>query len=229
MPAHNHETWNCERCRLRRSEETQSNFNINFQEVRMPDIYLERRVVSRFQAPPVTDNGSRADSDISFWVPDGIPNGWSMLGMTATPNYNNPPSLTQNIYQSSRPEGLARPVGFAQVWTCVGHDQSSNLGIYMPIAPDGYIALGCVAVPNFNQPPNFPSFPALMCVQQDLCEQVTLSSSTNLVWTDQGSRAPLDVCVWMLPNAQTCVATSRKDGYPGSVVVWDLKNRNKPA
>ncbi|WP_446901338.1 Vps62-related protein [Burkholderia sp. YIM B11467] len=195
----------------------------------MSDIYLESRAISYFETPPVTDSGSRASGDISFWIPYEIPAGWSMLGMSATPNYNSPPSLTQNVYKPSEPNGLISPTGFAQVWTCVGHDQPSNLGIYMPIAPDGYIALGCVAVTNFNEPPGSSSFPALKCVRQDLCEQVTLSSDANLVWTDAGSHAPIDVCVWMLPTAKTCVATARGNGYPSSIVVWDLKNPDKSA
>lgn len=191
-------------------------------------VYLISEAVSNFNSPPVTDVGSGAHDSISFWMPKNISGDWSMLGMTATPNYNNPPATTQNLYKSSPAGGLARPAGLVEVWTCVGHDQSSNLGIYMPSAPDGYIALGCVAVMDFKQPPILSSFPALMCVRQDLCEQVTLSSDTDLIWTDQDSRAPVDVCVWMLPTAQTCVATARGNGYPSSVVVWDIKNPNKP-
>ncbi|AOJ04617.1 hypothetical protein WS70_22725 [Burkholderia mayonis] len=150
-----------------------------------------------------------------------------MLGMTAEPNYNNAPSVSQNIYRSVGDgfDGLTYARGFTQVWISDNSKHSSKLGIYMPKAPDGYIALGCVAVSDYRYPPVTP-YSLLACVRQDLCEQVTLSSETNLIWTDENSGSSQNVSVWMLPTAQTCVATVQQSGYPSSVVVWDVK---KPA
>ena len=137
------------------------------------------------------------------------PDGWFYLGMYATPNYNNPPSPSGPIWvvQSSETSDtdedppLAPPSLLVQTWTCVDGDQSSNLGIYSLVAPPGYIALGSIAVPDFKSPPDPDDYPELMCVRQDLCTQVTVESG-NVVWTDKGSKAPLDVTVWLLrgPN-----------------------------
>jgi hypothetical protein len=188
----------------------------------MSEIYLISEVTSDFESTPVTDVGSKASAAISFWTPK--PHGdFHMLGLTAAPNYNNPPALTQKLYISSGLEGLAVPTGMTMIWTCIGDHQSSNLGIYMPQAPDGFIAIGCVAVMNFNQPPDATTYAGLRCVREDLCERVTLTSDADLIWTDEGSRAPTNVSVWMLPTAQTCVATVQKSGYPTSVSVWDIK------
>ena len=138
--------------------------------------------------------------------------------MYATPNYNNPPSPSGPIWvvQSSETsdtdeDPLAPPSLLVQTWTCVDGDQSSNLGIYSLVAPPGYIALGSIAVPDFKSPPDPDDYPELMCVRQDLCTQVTVESG-NVVWTDKGSKAPLDVTVWLLPGAQTCMRwrTSRR-------------------
>ncbi|WP_431819681.1 Vps62-related protein [Burkholderia sp. F1] len=188
----------------------------------MDNIYLISQAISAFSSNQVTDVGSGADSAISFWSPQ-VPFGWGMLGMTATPNYNAPPSVTQNVYRCSGAGGVSTPSALLKVWTCSGHHQSSNLGIYMPMAPNGFIALGCVAVMDFKEPPSLGDFPALICVRQDLCEQVTLSNDTDLVWTDKDSKAPNNVSVWMLPTARTCVATVQRDGYPSKVSVWDIK------
>jgi len=180
------------------------------------------QAVSTFSPTPVTDVGSGAEAAISFWCPV-VPLDWGMLGMTATPNYNAPPSVTQNVYRCDQAGGVSTPSAIVEVWTCTGNRQSSNLGIYMPVPPNGFLALGCIAVMDFNDPPGLTTFPALICVRQDLCEQVTLSSDTNLVWTDKKSHAPNNVSIWMLPTARTCVATVQSDGYPGSVIVWDIK------
>ncbi|WP_299009385.1 Vps62-related protein [uncultured Caulobacter sp.] len=181
---------------------------------------LQLESQSTFLLNPVTDKGSRAKDDVSFWTPQPI-QGFSWLGMFAVPNYNPAPSgatfLEKSAGAYSRPL-LAPPVGFNQVWTCVGDGQPSNLGIYSLQAPPGYIGLGTIAVPDFNSPPMLGNYPNLMCVRQDLCKQVSVST---VVWNDQGSGAPLDVTVFMLPTAQIAAAFVA-NGYPGSATVWDL-------
>lgn len=197
----------------------------------MADSFLKFMSCQQFNdGNQVTDKGSKATLGASFWVPSPQA-GWFYLGMYATPNYNNPPSPSGPIWvvQSSGTSGtdtnppLARPDAFVQTWTCVDGDQSSNLGIYSLQAPPGYVGLGSIAVPDFNSPPELKDYPGLMCVRQDLCKQVTVESG-NVVWTDKGSKAPLDVTVWLLPGAQTCYAVANQSGgYPESYQVWDLQ------
>ena len=175
----------------------------------MADSFLKFMSCQQFdEVDQVTDKGSKATLGVSFWTPLP-PDGWFYLGMYATPNYNNPPSPSGPIWvvQSSETSDtdedppLAPPSLLVQTWTCVDGDQSSNLGIYSLVAPPGYIALGSIAVPDFKSPPDPDDYPELMCVRQDLCTQVTVESG-NVVWTDKGSKAPLDVTVWLLrgPN-----------------------------
>jgi hypothetical protein len=197
----------------------------------MADSFLKFMSCQQFdEVDQVTDKGSKATLGVSFWTPLP-PDGWFYLGMYATPNYNNPPSPSGPIWvvQSSETSDtdedppLAPPSLLVQTWTCVDGDQSSNLGIYSLVAPPGYIALGSIAVPDFKSPPDPDDYPELMCVRQDLCTQVTVESG-NVVWTDKGSKAPLDVTVWLLPGAQTCYAVANQSGgYPESYQVWDLK------
>lgn len=182
---------------------------------------LHLESISTFLPAPVTDRGSGANDDVSFWTPESIP-GFCWLGMFAVPNYNPVASGTTFLAQNyssvgSRPF-LAAPLGFNQVWTCSGNDQPSNLGIYSLQAPPGYIGLGTIAVLDFNSPPILANYPNLMCVRQDLCKQVSVN---NVIWDDQGSGAPLDVTVVMLPTAQIAYSFTA-NGYPGSTTTWDL-------
>lgn len=181
---------------------------------------LQLESQSSFLPVPVTDRGSGANDDVSFWTPQPI-TGFSWLGMFASPNYNPTPSGTTFLERGagvySKPL-LAPAVGFNQVWTCSDNDQPSNLGIYSLQAPPGYIGIGTIAVPDFNSPPDLASYPNLMCVRQDLCVQVSVS---NVIWDDKGSGAPIDVTVFMLPTSQIASAAAM-NGYPGSATVWDL-------
>ncbi|MBP2845903.1 Vps62-related protein [Dickeya oryzae] len=192
----------------------------------MSDSFLQFQSTNTFVLNNIiNDVGSGADQDLSLWCPV-VPSGWSYLGLYPTNNYNNPPNPSgpQWLIQGSDTTCLSAPTGFSTIWTCSHNDRPSNLGIYAPLAPNGYIAIGSIAVMDFNSPPTVGAWPNLMCVRQDLCQQVTLSL-TNRIWCDQGSRAPLDVSVWLLPNALTCVATVG-NGYPDEVSVWDVKNPN---
>lgn len=181
---------------------------------------LQLESVSTFIPIDLTDRGSGAKDDVSFWTPALI-TGFSWLGMFAAPNYNPSPSATtflaKNESIGSRPL-LAEPLQFNELWTCSGNHQPSNLGIYSLEAPPGYIGLGTIAVSNFNKYPLPRDYPGLMCVRQDLCKQVSVN---NVIWDDQGSGAPLDVTVVMLPTAQIAYAFTA-NGYPGVTTAWDL-------
>lgn len=171
----------------------------------------------------VTDMRSDAKKDVSFWTPVNQV-GYYYTGLYATPNYYAPPAGFQLCYAPNGGDDngpyLAPPVGFEQVWACEGNGTNCWLGIYAPVAPPGYVALGCVASPNFYlDPPQVAQFPALMCVREDLCTQITLTAENNLIYTDQGSGCPGDVSVFLLPNSRTAYAVS---GYPDSVVAYDI-------
>lgn len=171
----------------------------------------------------ITDQGSGAYTDIAFWQVQPN-NGFYYLGLYAVNNYNNPPQGFQMTYQANNLDNkgacLVAPTGFSTVWVCGGNGGNCWLGIYAPIAPPGYIALGCVASSNFyTSPPQLSDFPGLMCVRQDLCTQVVLTVDQNLIYADHGDGCYDDVTVFMLPNSQTPYAVS---GYPNSVVAYDV-------
>lgn len=176
---------------------------------------------------PVTDQGSRAKASVAFWQPNGLAPNQYYLGLCGQSirSYNNltPYGVSTYVYtmKDNDPANplLTPPIGFHQLWTCVGNDQPSNLGIYTLIAPPGYVGIGCVAVPDFNTPPLLSNYPQLMCVRADL---VNFSDTANQIqWTDQGSGAPLDVTVWASPLSNISIATVSTN-YPSQAQVADL-------
>ena len=118
---------------------------------------------------------------------------------------------------------VAAPTGFSQVWTCSGGGEASNLGFYSPIAPNGYITVGSIAVLDFNNPPDVAQYPSLRCVRQDLCQKVTLTQSDQ-VWNDIGSGASENVIVWKLPYSGAIYAVhySSNQGYPNTDTAYDI-------
>lgn len=196
--------------------------------------YLTAKSVSTFLNVIIDDRESHATADISFWIPSihqqlpgskttPITSPFYYMGYYATNNYTTPPAGFCNIYQgndgSESNPCFKAPTGFAEIWTCSGNGAPSYLGIYNPIAPDGYIAIGTVAVMDFKWPPTVDQYPGLMCVREDLVTQVTLNTTNNYVWADHNSKATQDVTVFQLPNSQLCYAVS---GYPSSVTAWDI-------
>ncbi|GMV31947.1 MAG: hypothetical protein AMXMBFR59_40720 [Rhodanobacteraceae bacterium] len=181
--------------------------------------YLQFLPVFNF-AYQITDRGSRADENISFWTP-AVPPGWWWLGMFPTNTYGPPAGpafVTQAVNDVPSSPLLKAPTGLTQIWTCTGDNQVNNLGIYSLRAPPGYIGIGIIAVSNFGVPPQVADFPTLMCVRQDQCRKAHVSGR---VWDDRGSAAPSDINVFMLPNARVAFAVVQ-DGYQKSAEFWDL-------
>lgn len=180
-------------------------------------------MTQNFVSPPVTDKGSRAEADIAFYSPV-VPAGYYYFGMYAVNSYAPMPGMEMRLFTAVNDDPqnpcFLPPLSFIEQWTCIGNDQPSNLGIYVPQAPTGYIALGSIAVENFNSPPTVNQYPNLMCVRADLCMQIGLNKN-NITWTDRGSRAPLDVSVWGLLVATNCIATV-DSSYPDKKDLYDL-------
>lgn len=150
--------------------------------------------VNQFQLM-YSDKGSGADLDGCFYR--GIVSGDTtfLLGDYAQGNYN-PPSgsvLTVSV-QNDDPTNpaLAAPTGYALIWTDQGSGADMDGSLWMPIAPQGYVALGAVSQTGYNS----PYIPNLRCLRFDLVKQGLIGS---LIWSDEGSGADLDV---------SCYATS---------------------
>ncbi len=178
----------------------------------------------------INDHGTHANMDLSIWKPDqkGLiihENQYDFLGYFATNNYSNPPAPCGPtfVFQKDDTDGnkvLAPIKDFAEIWISNGHGRPSNLGIYSPVAPSGYIAIGAIAVMDYNHPPQAKDYPHLKCVAADQCVKVSLTKE-NLIWTDQGSRASKNVVVWLLPNSN-CMFAKISPDYSFECTTYDV-------
>lgn len=64
-----------------------------------------------------------------------------------------------------------------QVWRNCLDDYKSPVSIWHPRAPEGYVSLGCVVVPDFAE----PELESVYCVAESLCEETVLEE--KMIWS----------------------------------------------
>lgn len=101
----------------------------------------------------------------SIWRPI-CPDGYVSVGDTARPGHH-PPNVAA-VYRYS--DKLFRnPVGFDLVWRNCPDDYVTPVSIWHPRPPQGFVSLGCVAVPCFAE----PEFDSVYCVAESAVEETT--------------------------------------------------------
>ncbi|KAG8382460.1 hypothetical protein BUALT_Bualt05G0079500 [Buddleja alternifolia] len=109
----------------------------------------------------------------SIWRPL-CPDGYISIGDIARSG-SHPPNVAA-VYRNSD-KLFAIPVGYDLVWRNCLDDYKSPVSIWQPRAPDGYVSLGCVVVPNFTE----PELNSVYCVAQSLCEETTFEEQK--IWS----------------------------------------------
>ncbi|MGA9139186.1 MAG: Vps62-related protein [Methanocella sp.] len=153
------------------------------------------------------DTGSCADADLTifmptvpgadltnwYWVGD-IPN----IGHVATPNQGQ----TSILIKASDPEALSKPVEWKLAWNSDGNNHGGFLrkrgdpfALWTPVAPEGYVALGCVMTNSFDKPSGNIA-ESFRCVNKKYCREGKLED--NLYWCDAGSHARMDGSIWRI-------------------------------
>ncbi|WP_158566747.1 Vps62-related protein [Actinomadura craniellae] len=95
---------------------------------------------------------------------------------------------------------LAAPTGYERIWKDAKSGGKYYGCIWRPIAPAGYVPLGCVASPNtYDEPPTS----AIMCVREDLTYLADLSAS----YSDRGTGATEDLSTWLNVTPSDYAAT----------------------
>lgn len=79
---------------------------------------------------------------------------------------------------------FALPVGYDLVWRNCAEDYRSPVSIWLPRPPEGYVALGCVAVCAFEEPPLDRAFCVIERFAEDAVfeEQIVWASSDAYPW-----------------------------------------------
>ena len=139
----------------------------------------------------------------SFWRPTPDPDllpGYFPLGDIVAPGFDN---INQNciaavvcegdpqLQDASKGNALSRPDDFEQVWRDSGSGARSDLTIWRPIPPDGYVALGMVCSNGRDK----PLLNTVRCVRSDL---VIASPINHMIWSDKGSGAKEKCSAWAI-------------------------------
>jgi vacuolar protein sorting-associated protein 13A/C len=150
--------------------------------------------------------GSTADS-ISFWRPDPPPGYISVGDVACIGDYSD----SQTVISYRYDEGIfEKPLGFDLVWRNWKDGSGSPISIWMPKAPDGYVALGCVVCPDYQE----PQLDVLWCVQSDLTEDASLE----------------DTPIWKAPSEAPwhCFLYSVASEVKTFIALREEKNENTP-
>ncbi|GFP96481.1 vacuolar protein sorting-associated protein 13c [Phtheirospermum japonicum] len=91
---------------------------------------------------------------------------------------SHPPTVAA-IYRNSD-KLFVFPVGYDLVWRNCLDDYKSGVSIWHPRAPEGYVSLGCVAVPDFSE----PGLDSVYCVAESLCEE-TVFEEQKIWWAPE--------------------------------------------
>jgi vacuolar protein sorting-associated protein 13A/C len=97
-----------------------------------------------------------------------------------------------------------------QVWRNWKDGSGSAISIWMPKAPDGYVALGCVVCADYQE----PELDVVWCVQNELTEDATLEEPP----------------IWQAPNEAPwhCFVYSVDSEVKTFVALREEKNEDTP-
>jgi hypothetical protein len=180
--------------------------------------------------PQADDIGTSENWDLGTFRPakaDGVK--WFWIGDVADNNYKKPgPERVSIIVNASDPYALAKPLNWTQAWSIQGGKYRHELAIWVPVAPEGYVALGCVATNSFAKP-NGDAFDSFRCVNLSYCVKGSLD---DCLWNDFYSGATEDGAIWhIVPvdedegvDAWTYYASGLSGHVKPNVDVWCLNN-----
>eukprot|EP00271_Cylindrocystis_brebissonii_P008358 TRINITY_DN2254_c0_g1_i1.p1 TRINITY_DN2254_c0_g1~~TRINITY_DN2254_c0_g1_i1.p1 ORF type:complete len:1958 (-),score=356.45 TRINITY_DN2254_c0_g1_i1:258-5252(-) len=135
---------------------------------------------------------------VSIWRPVAPP-GYVSVGDLAVAGYDSPEKAL--VYRNDGDGKFADPLGFDLVWRDTDSGAKTPVTIWMPRAPPGYLALGCVAVADYYEP---EARGVVSCVRRDCCGPAPLG---RIIWQDRKSAALWRCSLWaVLNNAHTFLA-----------------------
>ena len=152
------------------------------------------------------DSGSCADWDVTIFKPkvDSIDaSNWYWVGDVPDNYHVSTPNMGQVsiLIKASDPTALAKPVDWKLVWNNHGAHRGvlgkpgDPFALWVPVAPDGYVALGCVMTNSFDKPSGYV-IDSFRCVKKEYCAEGVLDP--NPLWWDKGSHAEWDGSIWRI-------------------------------
>ncbi|XP_068666865.1 uncharacterized protein [Aristolochia californica] len=167
-------------------------------------------------------SGVAAGFNLSFWRPQP-PSNYAILGDCVT---SRPTPPSQAVMAISNTYGRVRkPLGFELVGFVssfqVSEADTSQFGVddcslWMPIAPPGYLAVGCVANMGREPPPTH----VVYCLRSDLVTSTVFSEC--ILSVPANSRILAGFSIWRLDNALGSFCAHAAIGCPPKMIGYDL-------
>ncbi|XP_022718119.1 uncharacterized protein LOC111276635 [Durio zibethinus] len=133
------------------------------------------RQISSFTKVWVTHEGGPDNLGATFFEPSSIPEGYYMLGCYAQPNNRLRFGWVLAAKDDTGGALLKQPIDYTLVWSSesLKIKQDGNCYVWLPIAPEGYQAVGYVVMNTKDK----PSLEKIRCVRSDFTDQ-----SENSAW-----------------------------------------------
>ncbi|KAK7348007.1 hypothetical protein VNO80_22555 [Phaseolus coccineus] len=164
------------------------------------------------------DKGSDLRRPVSIWRPIAR-HGYAVLGDCITEGLE-PPALGI-IFKNDSPDVSSKPVQFTKV-SHIAVKGIDEVFFWYPIAPPGYVSLGCV-VSRLDEPPRLDLF---CCPRMDLVSQANIHEVP--LSRPSGSKSPQCWSIWKVEN-QACTFLARSDlKKPSSRLAYIIGDSVKP-
>ncbi|MEM6771126.1 MAG: Vps62-related protein [Bacteroidota bacterium] len=141
------------------------------------------------------DKGSRGKMDGSFYRPV-IPEGYYYLGDFGQNGYGIPAKGSIPLVKPLESGALTAPLDYELIWKDSGSGARMDGSFWLPIAPDGYRALGIVCQKGYQK----PSTDLIRCVREDL---LIPGRAGSLIWNDNGTGAKAPFSAWAITEHTT--------------------------
>lgn len=144
------------------------------------------------------DTNSGAESAASIWrVKITTKNGYARLGDIAVSGHEKP-GLGMPLIMDD-PAYAAKPVDYTMVWSNKNiHDPSScraePLSLWYPRAPDGFVAMGLVAVKGYSK----PSLDLVRCVRDNEYYVDKAADLAGIIWSSRSTGVASIIGIWGL-------------------------------
>ncbi|KAG0559465.1 hypothetical protein KC19_10G107200 [Ceratodon purpureus] len=155
----------------------------------------------------VNATGDNITQQVAIWRPRA-PSGYLIMGDCATSGMAPPTQAVMAI--SSTSKFAQKPVRFDLLWSTRGDTEpgvradadrddidSEHCCVWMPVAPEGYISLGCVAERGLSP----PSLSSVRCIRSDMVTSGALSDCIYYCPPDDGGRYKNGCSIWRMENA----------------------------
>lgn len=162
------------------------------------------------------DRGTNATNSLSIWRAK-LPAGYVRLGDFAHSSRSKPG--TALFIAKEKPRVMARPVDYRLVYKDTGSGGSYQLSIWEPVPPEGFQALGYIAVQGHSK----PSLELVRVIHEDFIRK----TGTRVLWQNKKTGASQDMSILQSEGFFHSGSFKAIEGYDTSGVSFYEMRMNK--